>query len=362
VEAAFFDLDKTVIAKASMVAFGRPLYRHGLLSRWLLLRALYGQLVYLYLGADEARVARMRDSVVRLTRGWDQAHVRAVVTDTLAEVIDPIVYDEALDLIRLHQAAGRPVYLVSASPEEIVEPLARHVGVDGCIATRSAIDEHGRYAGEIEFYSFGPNKAAAIRDEAVRVGIDLSASYAYSDSMTDLPMLEVVGHPVAVNPDRDLLRVATERGWEIMVFSHKVHLRDRVSMPPAGPTAAVGGGLATIAAGLLAWWWFRRNATPPAPPPSRWQIAWDRVVVPFRAGARRARPIVLLHWPSYDRGGAARARRHPRLDPDSLRERAADGPRRAPHRRRGGRRREDVVAAPGRRRGRRQGHGPVGSV
>ena len=130
-EAAFFDLDKTVIAKASMVAFGRPFYREGLISRRLLLRALYGQLVYMHLGADEARLARMRDSVLALTKGWSQARVREIVEETLDDVVEPIVYDEALDLIREHHDAGRPVYIVSASPEEIVAPLARYLGVDG---------------------------------------------------------------------------------------------------------------------------------------------------------------------------------------------------------------------------------------
>ena len=259
-EAAFFDLDKTVIAKASMVAFGKPLYRAGLVSRWLVLRALYGQLVYLYLGADEERMAKMQSSVLRVTKVWDQAHVSKVVRETLEEVIEPIVYDEALDLIKAHQAAGRRVYIVSASPEEVVVPLARYLGADEAIATRARIDGNGRYTGEIDFYSYGPHKAEAMREVAAARGIDLAASYAYSDSETDIPMLEAVGHPVAVNPDRELSRLAAEREWEVQWFSHKVRLRDRVHMPPAGPTAAVGGGLAgTAAAAAAAWWWFHRE-------------------------------------------------------------------------------------------------------
>src|SRR3954463_13385065 len=156
-EAAFFDLDKTVIAKASTVAFGRPLYREGLLSRWLLLRALYAQLVYLYLGADDARLARspaaprlarMRNAALALTRGWHQETVRRVVRETLEDVIDPIVFEEALELIRFHQEAGRAVLIVSASPEEVVEPLAEYLGADGAIATRARIDGDGRYSGD----------------------------------------------------------------------------------------------------------------------------------------------------------------------------------------------------------------------
>src|SRR6058998_1318356 len=164
--AAFFDLDKTVIAKASMVAFGRPLYREGLLSRWLLLRALYGQLVYLYLGADEERLVRMRNAVLALTKGWHQDTVRRVVRETLEDVVDPIVFEEALELIRAHQEAGRAVLIVSASPEEIVLPLADYLGADGAIATRARIDGEGRYSGDLERYCYGPAKLAAIRDVA----------------------------------------------------------------------------------------------------------------------------------------------------------------------------------------------------
>jgi HAD superfamily hydrolase (TIGR01490 family) len=258
-EAAFFDLDKTVIARASMVAFGRPLQRAGLLSRWLVLRALWGQLVYLYLGADEARMARMRESVLRLTKGWDKERVSQVVRETLDEVIEPIVFDEAMQLIREHQAAGRKVFIISASPEEIVAPLAQYLEVDEAIATRARIDPDGRYTGEVEFYSYGPHKATAMAHVAEVQGIDLEASYAYSDSATDLPMLEAVGHPVAVNPDRELAKVARQREWEVRTFEEPVRLRDRVPTPPAGPTAAVGTGIATVALGAVGWFWYRRR-------------------------------------------------------------------------------------------------------
>jgi HAD superfamily hydrolase (TIGR01490 family) len=250
-EAAFFDLDKTVIARASMVAFGKPLYRAGLLSRWLLLRALYGQLVYLYLGADEARMAKMREAALRVTAGWSRDHIRSLVRETLEEVIEPIIFDEALDLIRFHQREGRKVFIVSASPEEIVDPLAQYLGVDDVIATRPKVDEHGRYSGEVDFYSYGPSKVTAMEEAARRYGIDLAASFAYSDSITDEPMLSAVGHPVAVNPDRALARVAAEREWEVRFFERPVKMRDRVSMPTPGRTAAISGGLAAIVAAVV---------------------------------------------------------------------------------------------------------------
>ena len=223
-EAAFFDLDKTVIARPSMVAFGGHLRREGLVSRRLLLRALWAQLIYLMLGADEARLARVRDAALRVSTGWEQRRITALVRETLTEVVDPIVFDEALDLMRMHRAEGRKVFIVSASPEEIVAPLAQYLGADEAIATRAVLDDEGRYTGDVELYCYGPEKARILQEVAVRDGIDLARSYAYSDSATDVPMLSAVGHAVAVNPDRELARVAREAGWEIVSFSHRVPL------------------------------------------------------------------------------------------------------------------------------------------
>jgi HAD superfamily hydrolase (TIGR01490 family) len=261
-EAAFFDLDKTVIAQPSMVAFGRPLYKAGMISRWLIVRAMWSNTLFHYMGADEERMRKFRESALRITAGWDQALISAIVRDTLIEVIEPIVYDEALDLIREHQAAGRRVFIISASPEEIVAPLAQYLGVDEAIASRAELDLDGRYTGNVEFWSYGPYKAQAMRDAAERQGIDLDASYAYSDSATDVPMLEAVGHPVAVNPDRVLARVAPQRDWEIRHFEHGVPLRERVSMPPPGKTLAVIVPIAAIGTGIaaVAWWW--RHTSP----------------------------------------------------------------------------------------------------
>jgi HAD superfamily hydrolase (TIGR01490 family) len=264
-EAAFFDLDKTVIAKASMVAFSGPLHRAGLLSRRMLLRAAWGQLIYAQFGASQAKLTKLRDSVLRLTRGWDQAEISQIVEDTLVEVVEPIVFDEALGLIEQHREQGHKVFIVSASPEEIVAPLARYLGVDEAIATRAELDERGRYTGKTERYCYGAEKVVAIAEVAERDGIDLGASFAYSDSATDLPMLEAVGHPIAVNPDRDLLRAARANGWEVRRFAHRVPLRERVPMP--GPRhAAVGGGALAVAvgAGFLARWWWERRQPPPS--------------------------------------------------------------------------------------------------
>ena len=260
-EAAFFDLDKTVIAKASVVAFGTPFYKEGLISRRTILRALWGQLVYLHLGADEEKIARMRSSVLALTKGWDQARVQAIVEEALEATVEPIIYAEALELIDAHRAAGRLVVIVSASPEEIVLPLARYLGVHEAIASRALIDDEGRYSGRMELDAFGPAKATAMHELAARRGIDLGASWAYSDSATDIPMLEVVGHPVAVNPDRELGRAAAERGWEVRVFARPVRLRPR----PGRVVPIAAGAALAVAGGGAAWWW-RSHARPPDRP------------------------------------------------------------------------------------------------
>ncbi len=135
--AAFFDLDKTVIAKASMVAFSRPLHRAGMLSRRMMLRAAWGQILYAQFGATPEKLEKLRESVLQLTKGWDQAEISGIVRDTLGDVIEPIVYEEALERIRLHQGWGHKVFIVSASPEEVVAPIAQLLGVDEAIATRA---------------------------------------------------------------------------------------------------------------------------------------------------------------------------------------------------------------------------------
>ncbi len=256
-EAAFFDLDKTVITKASVLAFGYPMYHQGLLSKKAVLKGLYAQAVYLHLGANEDRLARLRDSVLALTKGWEQAKVRRIIEEALDEVIAPIIYKDALELMDRHRAEGRLIVIVSASPEEMVLPLSRYLGADEAIASRARIDEFGRYTGEMAFYAYGPYKAEAMRELAQRRGLDLSRSYAYSDSYTDLPMLEAVGHPVAVNPDRVLQRIAKDRGWEVVRFSRPVQMRPpawvgeiRLGRPHAWAAAAL---LAAGAAAALTW-------------------------------------------------------------------------------------------------------------
>jgi HAD superfamily hydrolase (TIGR01490 family) len=259
-EAAFFDLDKTIISKSSSLALSRPMYRAGMVSRSALLRGAYAQLVYLLVGADERKMDRLKESMLSMTKGWDRAEVEQLVHQVIIDVIDPFVYQEALDLMELHRASGRRIYIVSSSPEEVVRPLARHFGVSGVLATRAEVGADGKYTGELEFYCYGEGKAQAIREAAQRAGIDLSGSYAYTDSSTDLAMLQAVGNPVAVNPDRDLRKVAEERGWQVRDFRRPVRLRTRIARVPAPKppvAAAVGARLLAVRARASAGVWSR---------------------------------------------------------------------------------------------------------
>jgi HAD superfamily hydrolase (TIGR01490 family) len=250
-EAAFFDLDKTVISKSSSLALSRPFYRAGLVTRSQLLRGIYAQIVYLMLGADEKRMDRAKDGLLALTRGWDREAVEEVVREALDEVVDPYIYQEALDLIALHQAQSRRTFIVSSSPAEVVKPLARRLGVDDVVATRAEIVD-GKYTGNLEFYCYGEAKAEEIRRIAEEQGIDLSLSIAYSDSITDSPMLEAVGNPVAVNPDRELRRLAQQRGWKVRDFRRPVRLRHRLAEVRRPSPVAVAVA-AAMAAAVLAW-------------------------------------------------------------------------------------------------------------
>ncbi len=252
-EAAFFDLDKTIIARSSTLAMGRTFFRDGLLSSSMVVKTLYAQAVYQLVGADHERMEQARHAALELTRGWEADRVRRLVRETMEEVIAPLVYQEALDLIAEHRRAGRDVWMISSSGEEIVEPFAEYLGVRNVIATRSGLDEAGRYDGTLEFYAYAGAKATAIEQVAEVCGYDLARCYAYSDSITDLPMLSVVGHAVAANPDRELRAAAEAMGWDIRDFHSPVRLRDRLPDPP-GPRGQVVAGLVGAAViGVLAW-------------------------------------------------------------------------------------------------------------
>src|SRR5256714_103035 len=154
VEAAFFDLDKTVISRSSSLALTRPMYRAGLVSRSSLIKGAYAQLVYLLMGADDRKMEKAKEAMLALSTGWERTQVEEIVRDALTSLIDPYLYLEALDLMELHRARRRTVFIVSSSPEEVVRPLAEHLGDVRVIATRAEIED-GRYTGNLAFYNAG---------------------------------------------------------------------------------------------------------------------------------------------------------------------------------------------------------------
>jgi HAD superfamily hydrolase (TIGR01490 family) len=253
--AAFFDLDKTILAKSSSFAFARPFYKEGLIGRTDVVRSAYAQFVYLASGADHDQMETMREYMSKLVTGWDADKVQQIVGETLDDIVDPMVYEEAVQLIAEHKAAGHDVIIISSSGTDIVEPIGARLGADLAIGTQVAIED-GEYTGEIIFYAYGPNKAEAMRSLADERGYDLPSSYAYSDSHTDAPMLEVVVHPVAVNPDAELRKLAGERGWPIRDFAKPVAMREQTTKRQA---VAAGAGVAIGAVALGITWYARRR-------------------------------------------------------------------------------------------------------
>lgn len=258
--AAFFDLDKTVIAKSSTLAFSKPFFSQGLINRRAVLKSSYAQFLFLMSGADHDQIDRMRSYLTTMCTGWDVEQVKSIVEETLHDIVDPLVFAEAAELIADHKLCGRDVVVVSASGEEIVAPIARALGATHAMATRMVVED-GKYTGEIAFYCFGEGKVEAIRALAAREGYALEHCYAYSDSITDVPMLEAVGHPTVVNPDRTLRKEAASRGWPVQTFSKPVSLRDRFSTPSRAAVATTAAvGVSALAAGALTYSLLRRFA------------------------------------------------------------------------------------------------------
>lgn len=257
--AAFFDLDKTILAKSSSLAFAKPFYEGGLIGRNDVMRSAYAQFVYLLSGATHDQMDRMRAYLSALAAGWEVEKVRQIVAETIDSIVDPIVYEEAVELIAEHQRLGRDVIIISSSGNEVVEPIGERLGVDLAIGTQMVIED-GHYTGEILFYAYGEGKAEAMAELAQERGYDLAQSYSYTDSATDLPMLDIVGHPVVTNPETELRKIAEERGWPILEFRKPVAMQGVLERPDSRrkAAAAVGGAVALG----LAWYAGRRSLRP----------------------------------------------------------------------------------------------------
>ena len=215
--AAFFDLDKTLIEGSSALHFGRAAYRAGMVSRRQLASDVWANLKFRLNGSTDQGTDELRERILASISGQRVVDLARMGPDVLAGIL-PLLYREVLDEAYAHQDAGRPVYIVTAASQELAEVLAHVLVLDGGLGMRSEVRD-GVYTGKAAGpFTYREGKAVAIRELAAREGIDLTESYAYSDSESDLPMMRAVGHPVAVNPDRVLERVAREEGWRIMRF------------------------------------------------------------------------------------------------------------------------------------------------
>jgi HAD superfamily hydrolase (TIGR01490 family) len=246
--AAFFDLDRTLISGASAFPFAAEAWRQGLvhspdMGRWAL-----AAISFKLLGDRGDATDDVKGDFLTSIAGASVAALEAVGSAVLPRLVAR-VRPESRKLIKMHHEAGRDTWIVSASPHEIVEPLARSLGMTGAIGTRGRVLA-GHYTGELDGpFVYGAGKVDAIEKLASDRGYDLERSYAYSDSISDLPMMEAVGHPVAVNPDSELDATAHERGWPVVIFARKTKRT----------LAASGAGTLAVTAVALAYALGRRH-------------------------------------------------------------------------------------------------------
>jgi HAD superfamily hydrolase (TIGR01490 family) len=239
--AAFFDLDKTLMAGSSGMVWAQVAYEAGQIPRRMILRWALDHLRYRLRGASDELTQEVLRQARELLRGTSERELRRMGPAVMAGVL-PRIYPQMLEEVHAHQDEGRPTFIVSAASNDLVELLAVVLGMDGGVGTRYELDENGRYTGELDGpFVYGEGKVEAMRRYAAEHDIDLSASWAYSDSASDLPMLRTVGNPVVVNPDPALLEVARAEGWRVMRFDK---LGRRLAILGGALVAAALGGAA----------------------------------------------------------------------------------------------------------------------
>ncbi len=244
--AAFFDLDRTLMEGSSAFQFGRAAYKAGLMSRRQLLADAWANIRFRLRGATDDDTHALRDRISASLAGTRVRDMERLGADVLAGIL-PRIYPQMLAVAYAHQDEGRRVYIVTAASQELASMLAHVLVLDGAIGSKFSEVQDGVYTGRpTGLFIYRTDKARAIQQLAEREGIDLNESYAYSDSESDLPMLEVVGNPVAVNPDGELLRVARERGWQVLRFD-RLGRRLKAAVALAGAAVAGGVGSAAVA-------------------------------------------------------------------------------------------------------------------
>jgi HAD superfamily hydrolase (TIGR01490 family) len=242
--AAFFDLDRTLISGSSVFTFAIAACRAGMLPARQLRRNAWVALRFKLAGADDDTSTSVRERILGAVQGQQRDDLIALNEEIVPRLLAK-VRPEAKRLLELHRHAHRATYIVSASPQELVEPLAKALGMTGGIGTVAAVDD-GVYTGALAGpFCYGPGKVDAIAELARWEGFDLAECYAYSDSASDLPMLRAVGHPVAVNPDARLERWARDHGWPIVVFSRRTKAVIRRTTTGVGAVGLTAAGFVT---------------------------------------------------------------------------------------------------------------------
>ena len=242
--AAFFDLDKTLMQGSSAFQFARAAHRTGLMGRRQLIADGWANLRFRLRGATDADSLALRERIASGLEGTRVVELERLGAGVLAGVL-PRMYPRMLALAHAHQDAGRQVYIVTAASQGLADILAQVLAFDGAIGSELSEVVDGVYTGRPSgLFAYRTGKARAIAELAQREGLDLAASYAYSDSESDLPMLQCVGHPVAVNPDSTLLRIARAQGWEVL---HLDRIGRRLKLAAGFAGAAAAGGVAAVA-------------------------------------------------------------------------------------------------------------------
>src|SRR5262245_34484963 len=238
--AAFFDLDKTLMAGSSGMVFARVANRKGFVARGQLAKWGWDHLRYRLRGASDEQTTAVLEVAMRVFAEIPERDVERMAPQVLAGIL-PRIYPQMLDEVHRHQDQGRATFIVSAAGNDLVKTLAAVLGMEGGIGTRWAVGADGKYTGEMDGpFVYGKGKVEAMRRFAHEHDIDMEASYAYSDSVSDLPMLRSVGHAVVVNPDADLLEIARQEGWQVTRFER---LGRRLAIVGATALAAAAGGL-----------------------------------------------------------------------------------------------------------------------
>src|SRR4051795_3050312 len=236
--AAFFDLDKTLMAGSSGMVFARVANQRGFVPRGQLARWGFDHLRYRLRGSSDEQTSAVIEVASRIFAEMPEREVERMGPEVLAGIL-PRIYPQMLDEVHRHQDEGRATFIVSAAGNDLVKALAAVLGMEGGIGTGWAVGADGKFTGEMDGpFVYGEGKVEAMQRFADKHDIDMGASYAYSDSASDLPMLRSVGHAVVVNPDAELLEIARGEGWRVMRFEK---LGRKLAIAGATILAAAGG-------------------------------------------------------------------------------------------------------------------------